>query len=123
MSAYGVPGDRHTTVDPSPIDHTTRSTRPVAVTENPPADTDRVTGPQEDADGSSTHIHVGNPTKPTRLGAGSGTIPTSTARSRIAATACCANTRGSGGAAGPAGGVNDQRCDKPVPTSPGLRQL
>jgi hypothetical protein len=44
-SAYGVPAPLHVTDSPSPIDHTTRATRAVAVTVYPPADADRVTGP------------------------------------------------------------------------------
>src|SRR5690606_12009259 len=59
-------------------------------------------GPQVDPPTSWTHIHVGNPTSPTRPGPCSGTIPISTARRFIDSTAARANSCGSGGA--PQGG-------------------
>ena len=94
-----MPVDRHDTVDPSPIDHDTPATDPVADTEKPPSDAVRVIGPHVCTPGSATHNHTGNPTKPTDPGGGSGTIPTPTARNSIDATARRANTAGSGGAA------------------------
>jgi hypothetical protein len=106
-SWYAVPGPAQATVDPSPMAHTTRSTFAVAVTVKAPAEADSVTGPHVLWLGFCAHIQVGIPMMPTLPARGSGTIPMLIARSRISAIACCANTRGSGGAAGPAGGAAD----------------
>jgi hypothetical protein len=106
-SWYAVPDPVQATVDPSPMAQTTRSTLAVAVTVNAPADADFVTGPHVFRLGFCAHIQVGIPMMPTLPARGSGTMPMLIARSRISAIACCANTRGSGGAAGPAGEVAD----------------
>src|SRR5665647_3803380 len=92
------------------MDHTTRSTFAVAVTVEPPDDADFVTGPNVLWLGFCAHIQVGIPMMPTLPTRGSGTMPMLIARNRIRAIACCANTRGSGGAAGPAGGVTAHSC-------------
>lgn len=106
LSSYAVPGVRHTVTSPSPIDHTTRDTFAVAVTVNPPADADLVTGPHVDGPGLVSHIHTGIPTKPTDPGRASGTVPIETDFRFILAIARCAKIRGSGGA--PAGGCANQ---------------
>ena len=89
--------------------HTTRSTRAVAITVKAPADADFVTGPHVFRLGFCAHIQVGIPMMPTLPARDSGTMPMLIARSRISAIACCANTRGSGGAAGPAGEVAGEK--------------
>ena len=76
-------------------------------------------GPQVCWPGFATHIHVGSPTIPILPARGPGTIPIPIARNRIVAIACNASTRGSGGAAGPAGEVADQKVYIRLPTIPG----
>jgi hypothetical protein len=116
-SWYAVPAPVQVTVDPSPIAHTTRSTVAVAVTVKAPADAELVTGPHVLRLGFCAHIQVGIPMMPTLPARGSGTIPILIARSRIRAIACCANTRGSGAAAGPAGGAADHNEYMGVPAT------
>ena len=116
-SWYAVPAPVQATVDPSPMAHTTRSTLAVAVTVKPPADADLVTGPHVLWSGFWVHIQVGIPMMPTLPARGSGTMPILIARSPISAIACCANTRGSGAAAGPAGGEADHNEYMRVPAT------
>src|SRR5687767_10648797 len=104
---------------PSPIAHTTRWTFAVAVTLYPADEAVRVIGPHVCCPGFATHIHVGSPTIPTLPGWGSGTMPIPIARRRIVAIARKASTRGSGGAAGPAGEVADQKVYMRLPRIPG----
>ena len=90
----------------------------------PPADADFVTGPHVLWSGFCAHIQVGIPMMPTLPALGSGTMPMLIARNRISAIACCANTCGSGGAAGPAGGVADHSEYVRMPaTIKGLKQV
>jgi len=46
---YGVPGPRHVTLPPSPIDHATDTGSAVAVTDTPPTDALAVTGAHDAA--------------------------------------------------------------------------
>ena len=58
----------HATVWPSPMLQTTRVTRPVAVTEYPPAEAVLVLGPHVLASGEAAHSQIGRPTSPTEPG-------------------------------------------------------
>jgi len=61
---YGVPGPRHVTLPPSPIDHITDTGVAVAVTDAPPADALAVTGTHDEA---GTESHSGIPTSSGRV--------------------------------------------------------
>jgi len=107
------------TVLPSPIAQTTLCTFAVAVTLYPADEAVRVIGPHVCRPGFATHIHVGSPTIPILPARASGTMPIPIARNRMVAIARNASTRGSGGAAEPAGEVADQNVYILVPTMAG----
>src|SRR5664279_2217543 len=94
--------------------HATRCNLAVAVTVNPAAEAVRVIGPATWSPPAEDHIHTGMPTRPTRPGRSSGTMPIVTGRSCIAAIARSASTRGSG----PAGVASDQKSSARV--TPGV---
>ena len=98
------------TVVPSPMSHTTRLTFPVTVTVTGPADGDSVIGPQVRGSGSSTHIHVGMPSKVRVSGPWGGVIPILIARRFTESMASSARVTGStntGAPAAPAAGAQN----------------
>ena len=96
-----VPGPAHTTVVPSPIDHTTRTGTAVTVADNP--GTVAVAGRGPHIPGSS-HSHVGTRTSCATPGPGdipiTGVASTSTRYARCANTAADGPPAGTGTAAG-----------------------
>ena len=114
---YGVPGDVHTTVDPSPICHTTRTTRAVAVTDTPGTAAVADTGPHVCGD-TAVHNHTGRPTRPVLPCCGA--IPITGPRSGNNDTARAANIAGVAPTPpNPGGGVGSHNHPPPLPPDPG----
>jgi hypothetical protein len=57
------------------MSQTMLETLAVALTDTDPSLADAVIGPNVSSVGLSTHIHTGSPTRPTRFGPDSGTMP------------------------------------------------
>jgi hypothetical protein len=118
-SRYGVPGPAHVTECPSPMSHTIRAARAVAVTVIPGTAAVAVVGPHVAAD-TWVHIHTGACTTP--IAPGGGANPIAAPLNVNCRTACCANcavaTWGPPTAA-PAGGVARHTQPPPVPGTAG----